>query len=416
MSVPTIQTALRLLEEEKVPTAISRLERTVRERPAHLPALILLARAYEYADEWEQALQTWEDARFLMPNSPTVQTGRKRALRRIDEPEASSDDERETAPQDDARETTGRPESPASGPPASDTGSPAPATDPAASETDASEPEAPPASASSRGADADPESGNHLADEDPTKDEAAGETPGADDATVSEEPAPPEERRPEAEAPSTETSTSAGEEPPNEEVSAKEEVSPEEGASPVGEPEGKDEAQPEDDRAGSIPGIKEPDGEGGMPSGLEQLRRQAEQEARQGGARPGLAQQQAAASADEPDETAEQEADDVTGDLDRLIRELESARIEPTPEPSDPEEDPEVDAPDLEDDIDDLVSETLARIYAGQEQYRQAAQIYVKLAAQEPDRARHHLQNAAEMREKADAQEAAQAEETDGAQ
>jgi ATP-dependent phosphoenolpyruvate carboxykinase len=94
--------------------------------------------------------------------------------------------------------------------------------------------------------------------------------------------------------------------------------------------------------------------------------------------------------------------EDDEDDLDRLIDELESARIEPDP---DMEAVPE---PDLEDDVDDLVSETLARIHEAQDQYRKAAQIYLKLASQEPDQARTYLQKASEMREQAEAKENAE--------
>ena len=131
------------------------------------------------------------------------------------------------------------------------------------------------------------------------------------------------------------------------------------------------------------------------------MREQAENEVRQGGARPGLRRKAGGAgnqSSETPEERVDQlEDEDVDGDLDRLIEELESARIEPRPDVDD------VPPPDLEDDIDDLVSETLARIHEAQDQYRNAAQIYVKLASQEPDQAREYLEKAAEMREKAEA-------------
>lgn len=82
-------------------------------------------------------------------------------------------------------------------------------------------------------------------------------------------------------------------------------------------------------------------------------------------------------------------------DLDRLIAELESARITP---------DPDVNAfptPDLEDDVDDMVSETLARIYAAQRQFDEAARVYELLAAQHPDRAKEFFALASEMRSRA---------------
>ena len=133
-------------------------------------------------------------------------------------------------------------------------------------------------------------------------------------------------------------------------------------------------------------------------SELEKLRQSAEREARQGGARPGLRQQLQNQSAAE--ETPSSKTDDTIGDLDQLIQDLESARIQPRPDLD------ELPAPDLEDNVEDLVSETLARIYAAQSQYREAARIYVKLASQEPANARNHLENAADMRKKAEKKEA----------
>ncbi len=82
-------------------------------------------------------------------------------------------------------------------------------------------------------------------------------------------------------------------------------------------------------------------------------------------------------------------------DLDRLIDELEGARIDPQPDVSD------APAPDLDSDIDDMVSETLARIYISQNQYEEAARVYLRLASQEPDRATEHIEKAAELRDRA---------------
>jgi tetratricopeptide (TPR) repeat protein len=134
-------------------------------------------------------------------------------------------------------------------------------------------------------------------------------------------------------------------------------------------------------------------------SELEKLRRQAEDEARRGGARSELADSSDAADeAPAPKTPADrvEQMGDADDDLDRLIDELESARIEPTPDVED------VPAPDLDNDVDDLVSETLARIHEAQDQYRKAAQIYVKLASQEPGQAREYLEKAAEMRREAE--------------
>lgn len=81
-------------------------------------------------------------------------------------------------------------------------------------------------------------------------------------------------------------------------------------------------------------------------------------------------------------------------DLDSLITELESARIVPKPDFE------SVPPPDLEDNIEDMVSETLARIYASQKQYEEAARVYEQLAQQQPEEAETFMAKAEEMRNK----------------
>lgn len=101
----------------------------------------------------------------------------------------------------------------------------------------------------------------------------------------------------------------------------------------------------------------------------------------------------AAAASDAPavDRTSSREDED----LERLIAELESARIVPRPDLED------VPAPPLDDDIEDVVSVTLARIYASQGEYDEAARVYEQLAVQKPDEEQAFRAKAAEMRSKA---------------
>lgn len=261
MAVPDLEDAIQHLQQKDLDAAIASLEEKIEELPAHLTAHVLLARAYEAKQKWDQSLKSWENVRFLMPNSPVGREGKERVLRRLKgESESTSEDE-------------------------------------SAEKSTESEP----------------------ADQD------------ADDGT------------------------------------------------PTTAPE--------------------------AASELEELRRRAEQEARQGGARSGLSEASAssagpASRGDGSSGTPEDRIDELEqedDDLDRLIDELESARIEPRPNVDD------APPPDLDPEIDDLVSETLARIHEAQDQYREAAQIYVKLASQEPDQARTYLEKAAEMREKAEA-------------
>lgn len=165
-------------------------------------------------------------------------------------------------------------------------------------------------------------------------------------------------------------------------------------------PETEDRPTSLDDGSSSEPTADVETEEEGADDDLEALRRQAEREAREGGPRPGLSRTPAEEKdepAPSPEERIEElEEKDDAGDLDRLIDELESARIEPDPEAED------APPPDLEDDTEDVVSETLARIHENQGNYGEAARIYSRLAEEEPDRAEEFMEKAAELREKAD--------------
>ena len=279
MSLSDLQEPLALLEQEDYGAAIAMLEDTVAALPAHLGAHVLLAHAYESRERWEEALQSWAEARLLMPNSPIAETGTQRVLRRLEERDGDS----------------------------FTFAFPPPLTPQSPSDTDA-----------------DPGS-----DESPPTDEQGDDAPTDEDA------------------------------------------------------------------------------------GLAQLRRQAEREAQQGGARPDLSDSSSAsdlssssdASPPTPEEQIEQ-LESNADDLDHLIDELQSARIDPEPDaesdapPAEPNETD--DAEDTDDEEEEIVSETLARIHEGQGDYREAARIYATLAEQEPDRAGEFQEKADQMREKAD--------------
>lgn len=74
---------------------------------------------------------------------------------------------------------------------------------------------------------------------------------------------------------------------------------------------------------------------------------------------------------------------DETDDLQRLIGELQSARIAAIHDVDDDEDF----GLDLDNDIDGMVSETLARIYVSQNQHAAAARVYEQLAGMHPDEA-----------------------------
>jgi len=351
MAVPDLQAAITHLQQKNVDAAITELERKIDELPAHLTAHVLLARAYEAQRRWDEALQCWENVRFLMPNSPVARDGKARIRRRLSEGGAA--DASATDHSSSARNGTAPPEPNAEDETDDKTGTEAAPADAAASDPDASDAEAPD----------DTPSGDDVTNDDAPDEDPADQTP-TDEADSEAPPSSPPKEHENAAPPSSGDSGAA-----------------------------------ETDPAGPTTAAE-------AVSELEQLRQQAEEEARRGGARGNMSEPSLSTDDDTPEGRVGQLEDDE--DLDRLIDELESARIEPSP---DMEEVPE---PDLEDDVDDIVSETLARIHEAQDQYRKAAQIYVKLASQEPDQARAYLKKASEMRERAEAQEEAEAREETG--
>ncbi|NBC87256.1 MAG: hypothetical protein GVY25_13800 [Bacteroidetes bacterium] len=553
MSVPDIQHALELLRQRDVDAAISTLERKVEELPAHLTAHVLLARAYEANQDWDRALRSWENAHFLMPNSPLVQAGKERVIENIEATEASSEDgdsgnapsasETSSPSRGDASPTSTPPQPSASAESTSQEDVPSPTTAP----EDLAEQATPPPSAKSTpdqdtAETPDGESANPIAQQaqallSGTPSESSDEADEATPPSAAPEPTPsathPSRQEPATPSPDPPTSapeirasrspdttsyrpdtaiidaaasllsrkpTPVADAPDDPDVPAQEQpqrteddgagragqtatddtaatgaesfipdfaarqtgstkgsdadvpaAEPQESKSPAsdeadeglldspfldrsGTAETGDEAGPPDapssdekriEESGQArpadsedddgePSVQIPSPDDLMPSDtdldtlsdgdddsedglseLEKLRQSAEREARSGGARAGMSRPDLSSGAEDS-----VDPDDTIGDLDRLIQDLESARIEPKPDLDDLPE------PDLEDDVEDLVSETLARIYAAQSQYREAARIYVKLASQEPANARAHLENAAEMRKKADAKAA----------
>lgn len=96
----------------------------------------------------------------------------------------------------------------------------------------------------------------------------------------------------------------------------------------------------------------------------------------------------------EDEAEAEAETDPADESLDRLIEDLETARIVPKPEGE------LIPEPNLESNVDGMVSETLARIFATQKQFGEAARIYEKLAELNPKRSTEFLAKALEMKAK----------------
>jgi tetratricopeptide (TPR) repeat protein len=97
---------------------------------------------------------------------------------------------------------------------------------------------------------------------------------------------------------------------------------------------------------------------------------------------------------DAPDDlTTDAPPEPEADELDLLIAGLSDARIRPS--------DVSYPAPDLESRIEDIASETLARIYADQHQFEEAARVYQRLAETRPEDRERFLERAAVMIERA---------------
>jgi len=94
-------------------------------------------------------------------------------------------------------------------------------------------------------------------------------------------------------------------------------------------------------------------------------------------------------------EAASEEPAEFEDRLEEVAEQLESAKIEPPPEPEDIEIEPVDDSIDEEDDDLDIageefISETLAGIYFAQKNYKAARNIYVKLTELEPEKEEYY--------------------------
>ena len=290
-----IQEPLNLLKAGRSAEAIPILERLVARTPGHVTAHVLLARAYQAEDRWEDALGAWQNASFLMPSSPVIISGFKNVLAvlsqdlHVEDTRAADEDEYEVVSVK------------IKGPP-------------------------------------------RIVHELPP------ELPAVEDDTA--EPIQTVTRKPFDPGPPVVLPIGP---PPL----------------PIAEPE------PELEEPQPLPEADIP------PAGL------TEEELKQ---LPPMVRDVAKRTPIEsPPAIPLGEADE----LDRLIEELESARIVPKPEQED------LPTPELENSVEGMASETLATIYAAQREFEAAAKVYDELARMHPDKAEAYGQKAAEMRNKA---------------
>lgn len=415
MSIPDIQEAINLIEEGKPEAAIPLLAQWAEHMPTYVAVHVVLARAHEARHQWPEALAAWQRAHFLMPNSPAVQEGLQRVLAvsstETEPPEAEAlsmdlDLEAEleatlealfnpfTLPQqsediaieeaavlDEDTALTEIEEAPGDE-----------ETEPLETiETEDESPVADEAEVVEEAEIVEEAEVAEMADTVEAVEEAVAEAVEIDDAVESVEEAEIEAEiddaileEPVEETPVVEEADVAEEVEPvdkkAEDTATLEEVEPLEEKAPIDEADLADEAEaPAEDT--------EPAEDASLTT-----------------AETALAIEEAATETGDADLEAWEEFDEVTDadsvppqgegvdDLERLIDELESARIVPHPDLED------LEPPDLEDEIDDMVSETLARIYASQQKYLEAARVYDQLAQQQPEQADTFLQQAAEMR------------------
>ena len=315
-----IKQLIELLREGKAEKAIPHLEEITRKLPAHVAAHALLAQAYTIEKHYEKAKRAWQNALFLMPNSPSIQKGFKRVLS-------------ELASQQKLKETLFDPETLDQ----NQVDQPIPFPEPEAEE--------PPEQTL-------PEQETQPEEPEPTE---ATETPGTP--TLSVNPSSHHSIDPEEIKQILPNTIPLDEETQEEQT---EDVPIDGAEETISYPE-----LP----VISIPTVSPTMGESknGAPVPVPPILSSYVQNLK------------------------EWKDDD---ELDHLIEELESARIVPKPEHE------HIEAPGLETDIEDMVSETLARIYEGQNQLKKAAEMYDKLAAINPSKAEEFTAKAKALRSK----------------
>ena len=81
MPVQDISTILQQFQRGNLASATRQLDALCRAFPACVTLQVLRARAYEQAEQWEEAVKAWQQAQFLLPNSPAIRTGIRKATK-----------------------------------------------------------------------------------------------------------------------------------------------------------------------------------------------------------------------------------------------------------------------------------------------------------------------------------------------
>jgi tetratricopeptide (TPR) repeat protein len=389
-----VQVAARLLAEGRSGEAATRLEALAAAAPAYPAAHVLLARALEAEGRTDEALAAWHRAHFLVPNSPLVRRERQRLLEASPVPRASEAGAPPAEPVE-AEPAAVEPDVPVPAAGAAMPGDLPDATPPSTVE----EPGAWAGESEPGEAEREAGAGWH----EPLRPSgSAGVEAEAARAATAPAPSPVEAQ----EAQRVEAEPERADEPAVVPPDMAEQ--PDEPVEDAPEREAgwwRRSAEPtsleaeEDDEGWAVLEETEDGRPGSRPAGA---RVASPEEAALAAPLPGVEDAHVISAETGPEHPPAESRVEVPGspppaaladELDALIRQLEDApRIRP---------DPTFRGPDVafdEDIADDMVSETLARIYAAQRQYAEAAIVYEKLAQQRPEQSDELLRRAAEMR------------------
>ena len=418
MALLDLQEAIQLIDQGEAEEAIPLLTAWTQQMPTYAAVHVVLARAYEAAHQWDEAKSAWQEAHFLMPNSPAVREGLAR-IRTVSASPTAAEDDRLMMDLDLQAELEATLEAlfnPFTLPHQAEDSVDAVAEEAVADEpVDEEQGEAVAMVEAALAAAADP-----VEEQDAEQEITVEESLDAEQEITVEEPSDEDVvfvededlEEPEAiaeEESLAETISVADPEEAEDQPSIYDEIEQliEEKEGRQGPESLEEEIAPEvselepQDVAETLEQPEEVTDEPSIYDEIEELIEQKEAATEDIHA-PEIHEDEADAVLggwqefdEEPEEAPMPDGQDVD-DLERLISELESARIVPQPELED------VAPPDLNDDIEDVVSETLARIFASQEQYSEAARVYEQLALQHPEDAERFNQLAAEMHTRAD--------------
>ncbi len=378
--VVEIQASAQLLEEGRAAEAVSRLEALSAAAPAYATSLILLAKAYEAESRWEDALDAWHRAHFLVPGSPLIQRQRRRLMDETD-PRRSLGRE-PSAPEELVHENHVTGVSGESG-------------EPLDSHAPVAEPPSPDEGVTEEPDVVEPFSTDELVDVASPEDAYRAEEESVDAVPDFEIPEVfVDDSDPVSDALGTAVLDEMWEDDRLDALTAEDDAGTSSEAM-AGESLNADPWWKPSEEIGDL------EQEDAAESGWTVVSEMETERPKTGVAEALIGapiDDMPTQGTDETERTRTSLSDaTVADDLDALIRKLEDApRMRPDPNFIDDPQTADVEGED--ENADDIVSETLARIYIAQGQYGEAANVYDKLAEEHPGQAPEFGRKAAEMR------------------